>query len=274
MALDVRYITRALEKAYEDILVRRGDPSGLDYIEKIIQIPYRVRPLQREAVPTYLLSQMDVEIPTAEDHGSAIDRGGGRDQDIQTLLDTVSAVSRDFEDKDHEETVITSETVRFSLEEYRAIEDCCKQIPLTPRSAKRLINVFKLLKIYWATERQALDESVQRLAAMLLALSGRFPDLMRDIFDVLEGYLRQKPIPSFTFNEFLEKYGQEYIQPRLDPRDERLEREWAELKEAAAILMEKNAPRLEAIELSLFNLVRSFCFVGDIGYEPDEEPTL
>src|ERR1041384_5499761 len=42
IAMDVRYITRALETQYRGILVRRGDPSGLDYIEKIIQIPYQV----------------------------------------------------------------------------------------------------------------------------------------------------------------------------------------------------------------------------------------
>jgi len=33
IAIDVRYVTRALEKEYKDVLVRSGEPSGLDYIE-------------------------------------------------------------------------------------------------------------------------------------------------------------------------------------------------------------------------------------------------
>ena len=48
LGLDTRYVTRALEKEYKEILQHEGDPSGLDYIEKIIQIPYRVRPIERD----------------------------------------------------------------------------------------------------------------------------------------------------------------------------------------------------------------------------------
>ena len=42
LAMDVRYISRALEKEYEGILVQDGHPSGLDFIEKIVQVPYSI----------------------------------------------------------------------------------------------------------------------------------------------------------------------------------------------------------------------------------------
>ena len=40
IAVDLRFVTRALEKQYSQVLERDGEPSGLDYIEKIIQVPY------------------------------------------------------------------------------------------------------------------------------------------------------------------------------------------------------------------------------------------
>lgn len=61
LAMDVRYVTRALEKAYAGILTRQGDSSGLDYIEKIIQIPYQVQPIDPNVVSGYIDSMMTVE---------------------------------------------------------------------------------------------------------------------------------------------------------------------------------------------------------------------
>ncbi|WP_036947477.1 P-loop NTPase fold protein, partial [Pseudanabaena sp. PCC 6802] len=54
LAIDERYIARALEKVYQGVLSRKGNPSGIDYIEKIIQIPYRVRPVMRNVLQGYL----------------------------------------------------------------------------------------------------------------------------------------------------------------------------------------------------------------------------
>ncbi len=59
--MDVRFITRALEEKYRRVLVRDGAPSGLDYLEKIVQIPYRVRPIQPAAMLGFLESQMEME---------------------------------------------------------------------------------------------------------------------------------------------------------------------------------------------------------------------
>jgi hypothetical protein len=61
LGLDTRYVTRALEKEYKEILQHEGDPSGLDYIEKIIQIPYRVRAIDKDSLRKYIETQMDIE---------------------------------------------------------------------------------------------------------------------------------------------------------------------------------------------------------------------
>ena len=63
MALDVRYATLCLEHQYKGILEESGFPSGLDYLEKIVQIPYRVPPIHPDSMERYLAGQF----PTLKD---------------------------------------------------------------------------------------------------------------------------------------------------------------------------------------------------------------
>jgi ABC-type dipeptide/oligopeptide/nickel transport system ATPase component len=61
LAIDDCYIARALEQVYQGVLTRRGKPSGIDYLEKIIQIPYRTRPITGDRASKYILSQIVIE---------------------------------------------------------------------------------------------------------------------------------------------------------------------------------------------------------------------
>jgi hypothetical protein len=59
VAIDARFVTLALEKNYKGILTAGGHPNGLDYLEKIIQLPYRLPPIEKaKAMSDYLASQM------------------------------------------------------------------------------------------------------------------------------------------------------------------------------------------------------------------------
>jgi len=61
LAIDAQYVTLCLEKEYEDILSQERHPSGLDYIEKIVQLPYRVPPISAECMKSYLQEQMNAK---------------------------------------------------------------------------------------------------------------------------------------------------------------------------------------------------------------------
>ncbi len=50
LLIDAKYVTLCLEKQYQDILRPERHPSGLDYIKKIIQLPYRVPPMNHEVI--------------------------------------------------------------------------------------------------------------------------------------------------------------------------------------------------------------------------------
>ncbi len=72
VAIDERYVTRALEKYYAGVLFHQGRPSGTDYLEKIIQIPYRIRPVAHSALANYLHQQMEVEESDEETSNVAV----------------------------------------------------------------------------------------------------------------------------------------------------------------------------------------------------------
>ena len=58
-AIDLRYVCLSLEHKvkYKDILNEHKSPTGMDFLEKIIQIPYRLPSISDEAINDYIDSQ-------------------------------------------------------------------------------------------------------------------------------------------------------------------------------------------------------------------------
>ncbi|MEM9217057.1 MAG: P-loop NTPase fold protein [Cyanobacteria bacterium P01_F01_bin.150] len=230
LAIDERYITRALEKHYDGILSRYGSPSGTDYLEKIIQLPYRVRPIMPNAIETYLKAQVVI-------------------QDSATLGAKFS---------------------EFSRQEFAMLLECCKQTDLSPRTLKRLTNVYKLFKIVCRTRGTHLDQTQQQAILALLALSGRYPNLMRHIFDSIEACYEeqreaeqgQRPYPSLHLESRLREFFEHY---KLEKSDRHLKLEYDKLNhDALQTSILPNDLTLKTMTHEIFNLIRSFSFVGEV----------
>ena len=59
VAINTRYVTLALERQYKGILEAGRHPSSIDYLEKIIQLPYRLPPIdKKEAMGRYIEEQL------------------------------------------------------------------------------------------------------------------------------------------------------------------------------------------------------------------------
>lgn len=308
LAIDERYITRALEKCYKDILVRRGSPSGTDYLEKIIQIPYRVRPIARSALSNYLDQQMEVERPleagvaitqegeaTGSSQGQKID-GTGKASDNQPLVSTQPEPVPN----------LTLETLKFTEAEFNALLQCCEQIELSPRMIKRLVNIYKIFKIrevYASKGEQKSNEKVKAILSML-SLSARYPDLMRKVFEDLEMEFEKLEVLKQNVKTKMQEIEQRKMiqegitsqvevvkneEKELKDREEKIQgikitkiinnlpetavddylrRESEKLKMDATALLENLT--LAEFDLETFNLIRSFRFFGDIGYSPED----
>lgn len=322
LAMDVRYVTRALEKTYDRILCRQGDPSGLDYIEKIIQIPYQIRPMTQSAVPQYIRALMmeaesrpgttqgtgqapkeppsDGQVPTGT---PVIPPETGLPQPSSTpplpaerpatplsqpaeLPAGRPAGDASPEETGGEDTEDDSPATiaSFSENEYSFVVLCCQYLPtMTPRAAKRLVNVYKLLKIYWASsawQRQP-QPAVEQAMVLLLALACAYPDAMREAFNELLLLVRGQRIAAAKENTDRAFLGF-FTQSHLPALSEMAQREWKSLsgditrlsqaKEFKEFGQELSSLELHHMEPERIQLVRSFSFIGDLGYERGEGP--
>jgi hypothetical protein len=276
LAIDVRYITRALELAYRGVLVRGGEPSGLDYIEKIIQVPYRVRPVSAAAVGGFLRSQMmikqeDLPTPTAATAdtatGGPLAGGSGAqaaaDEQEQARLSTARSTRTELR-------VLPTDVLRFSRREHETISACCASLEVNPRAMKRLLNVYKLLKIIWHRKgfQEGPGEDVQKAMLALLVLGASYPEVMRQILHDMErqytlGRRRTDAVISDTLKDVCGKHAAVAVFPA----------DWTAVADAFA--SPEFFPReLTFRDLQEYNLrlVSSFSFVGES--DPEREAAL
>lgn len=278
IAMDVRYVTRALEKAYVDVLVRGGEPSGLDYIEKIVQIPYRVRPASPASIGGFLRSQMRLA-KLKEEEAEASSTGQPEEEEVEDEVPT-STSSTELEGElgrvalvqptRTELRPLPTEILEFKREEHQIINVCCSAVEVSPRAMKRLVNVFKLMKIIWY--RQGLedgpDDAVKQTMLALLALAARFPDVTRELLRHMEGVFRQRG-----------DFWEEPLTASLAARCEQAARtaiyppDWHSVQTALldSRLFTQNLTYRDLQE-SNFNLISSFSFVGET--DPEREAAL
>lgn len=313
LAIDDRYIARALEEVYKGVLKRRGEPSGIDYLEKIIQIPYRMRPISASQLKSYLEFQMKVEEDEQVAENLLPNNGGidsattepiapvSRPQGVTDPypVDTARSIVSDEINETPSIPDTVSEVIKFSRSEVELLTNCCKHVDLSPRTAKRLINIYKILKIVWSRypslglrEPQAQTKQV---AIALLALSGRYPNFTRHLFEEIDTQFEElsnaddnNAILTWTLTDLLKALYQ-----KVPTHDHHYQREWRKFthdivqmlkplqaKDLDNQVNESSVPSAEipsetsgdslSIDRETFYLALSFCFVGDIGYDPDD----
>ncbi|WP_413174059.1 P-loop NTPase fold protein [Anabaena azotica] len=334
LGIDDRYIGRTLEHIYRGVLKRGGTPSGVDYLEKIIQIPYRMRPISKNITATYLKSLVDIEeeikqenledfslISPENQENSFIEQINDENilaknleelpeelqedltadeipttpfnsqeetkinlnpsVDIPTKASNIQDIDEPKNKKNNSNTnnrriqhlantdpLISFE--KFTVEEFAWISECCQHVDLTPRTAKRLINICKIIKIIWTPlpndntwKEEPTPEYKQTLIAFL-ALAGRYPKEIRKILE--EIYLEFEETDGHTVTIKKEQWLNR-LQKQDIFMDIHNQREWKKFKND---FMKMSPPKEFVFEKRTFNLARSFCFVGDIGYDPDD----
>jgi len=176
LGADTRVLTRALESHYEGILSPWESPTGLDYLEKIIQIPYRVPAVREDRYTSYLEKLTGLQIPKVEsappeealqDHAEESE-GGDADHQVKPLPPVVW-------DLEGDQPLLTGDDLEI-LDRYKVLA------PDHPRGIKRVLNQYRLAKVLGlGTGRFAPVET-----AFLLNLAGGFPWTVRELVARLE----------------------------------------------------------------------------------------
>jgi predicted KAP-like P-loop ATPase len=263
LAMDERFITRALEKVYAGVLYRHGDPSGLDYIEKIVQIPYRVRSIHGHAVNRYLAAQMRVSAKAPQTTGRPR-VGAGKALTPETPspakgAEPTAGAAGAARAKEPSLGVLPSRVVEFSPEELEDLADACNAVGLTPRAIKRLVNVYKLLKIIWYRPNgyPTPSREERRVIVTLLSLTARLPVTMRRMLESLAAQIGESHENlAKTMAERAKALGAE-----IPARDIEM------IEQATQVMTARGALSPSSMTRANYQLLRSFCFIGDIGRE-------
>ena len=285
LAIDDRYIGRALEQVYRGVLKRGGTPSGVDYLEKIIQIPYRMRPINKDVTGKYLSSLIDIEDQPQKDQPQKEkitmweDYSEKGHMEFYTYSDKISEPrTKENNNKENdgekspnsENPTSLVDCQKFTSEEFEWISECCQHVDLTPRTAKRLVNICKVIKIIWTpaandkTWKQEPKKEYKQTLIAFLALAGRYPKEMRKLLE--EIYLKFEENDEDTIKIPKDEWLS-HLQNLDIFMDRHNQREWKKFKND----FRKMPPEKEFVfEKRTFNLAISFCFVGDIGYDPDD----
>ncbi|MBZ0282689.1 MAG: TIR domain-containing protein [Anaerolineae bacterium] len=212
LGIDARIITGAVEKHYQGLLKSSG-ASGYEYLDKIIQIPFRIPEPTPSEIHQFIVKQITqpkVEIdeqPSITNGKGAVappTNGASRKPDSSAQQPTPTIPGQPpnllvFDDSDP----VTN--VDFNPEEQRAFEAMADYLRPNPRHIKRIINVYRLVRAL-AESKQEVDSNYKAkllkdrdAAIRWLVICGQWPYTTYMIVQEFEKGLKKSADGGWTY---------------------------------------------------------------------------
>jgi hypothetical protein len=221
VGVDVRWVSRALNKEYPKLLdynngtsndkihhkindveipTHRGNASTFDYLEKIFQLPFALKSLKPNAIKQYVDYLISDELP-------------------------VNNIKRGLNDKTNE-PLLKPERLRISRNEQKLIHLFAPIIGETPRTIKRFINTYRLVKVN--KDFKNIQYYDQKIIIFLLSLSISKTVNSLQIFGLIKEYADKfSPIGSLDLDEILDD---EKLKKAIDELSNKLNDKFTEKK--------------------------------------------
>ena len=218
LGIDARIVTGAIEKHYDGLLGRTG-ASGYEYLDKIVQIPFRIPEPNPEEVKAFIDSQLGDPKPEPTrpptPHRAEADESSDRDGPI---AETEAAVAADVP-LPQPEVALEENGVPFSYAELQAFERFSALLRPNPRHLKRMVNVYRLVRTL--AHANADDALLQNPAAMIrwLVMWGQWPYTslkMLERFDELLEETADDAVPEGLGGDDPLVYLLAEVEPELD----------------------------------------------------------
>ncbi len=171
LGIDARIVTGAIEKHYEGLLGKAG-ASGYEYLDKIVQIPFRIPEPAREEIITFVAGQLgnpaapEPPPPKELDGGARPDATGLNASELDTTDEPEAQEAPDEQDVASQPRDLEQERIRrarerlselerlipppaevpFTYDEQQAFALFADQLRPNPRHLKRLVNVYRLVR--------------------------------------------------------------------------------------------------------------------------------
>ncbi|HNC08367.1 MAG TPA: P-loop NTPase fold protein [Anaerolineales bacterium] len=165
LAMDARVLVKAIEKRYGEVLTEAG-VSGYEFLDKIVQIPFRIPPADTEDIKGYVRSllyqspdamekalnaRVEVDVPDIDTVLQNAAGGASQPQRGQGSEKTASR-SRGGNEATQQVQEKLPEEEPFRREEESAFESFSPFLSRNPRRVKRIVNIYRLARILLTRE--------------------------------------------------------------------------------------------------------------------------
>ncbi|MGH3040021.1 MAG: P-loop NTPase fold protein, partial [Gaiellaceae bacterium] len=193
VAVDARWLVGSLKTRYGDLL--RGGATPDDYLEKIFQVPFWVEPLGadvRQRMARGLLAPSLATAPVASPtEPEAEQMDDGIDVVDHRFYELVEELSRT---EGSDPSWLEAAHLTVSEDELSLIDEVAPLLGATPRSVKRFVNVYQLVKSMGRHRGWTADDAAPDVI-LLLAITTGLPDLARELLTAIKRH-PDEPLPN------------------------------------------------------------------------------
>jgi hypothetical protein len=193
LAVDTRWLDQSLRIRYRQLLGKANTAAPVDYLEKIIQIPIQLPPLNEELIRT-LISGLTRQAPP--DPADAQPEQAPEEEPDQPET-PVAGQSSGVTEAVHQRPVrsLPAKVLQISPVEAMALAEVASLVGTTPRTVKRFVNTYQLIKARAEdpaafAAKEGLADPAGIVAFLLAVLTGRSAvahRLFRAIVDAAAG---------------------------------------------------------------------------------------
>jgi len=160
VTIDSRYVCLSLENInkYKDILHNDRSPTGMDFLEKIIQVPFRLPAMSNAAIDNFVEHHVRGDEDDEDDNDNNINDNDNNNIDININIDNNDNNNNNNDidnnnniDIDIDKNVVVKKQT-ISKDGLKDLKDVCYVFQMGPRKLKYLINVYNLMSRIWKEE--------------------------------------------------------------------------------------------------------------------------
>jgi hypothetical protein len=189
VAVDSRWLEHSLREHFRQLSGEDAEP--IDYLEKIFQVPFWVRPLGTDVRRQMLRGLVTplLAAPATELSGPGVGTAAGElsAADRAQLEELITSFGRTAADR---RRGIDAASMTVTADELALIGDVAGLLAPTPRSVKRFVNIYLVLRSIGRGRGWSVPADGQVL--LLLAITSGMPELATDLFQALS----VEPTPS------------------------------------------------------------------------------
>ncbi len=222
VGVDSRWISGSLKNKHANLNNDDISITPNQYIEKIFQIPFKIKPLNKEDKQKFVRDLLEENYSddkqSIQVNTDSISTQTTINEDVDTninsqvpiISDTHDIVDEDNSPVDKKEI---HEKLQLTVDEIKYIEKISNYIGETPRTIKRFINIYRIIRTHDDTSK-ILEDSFDNYKMILLLLcetfwkersKKKFVDILnKDIKKYYEQFDKEKQI---RLNQFIERFS-------------------------------------------------------------------